>query len=206
MPVLVKTKTLLLLSFISFPAFSGAQAGQTYASETYSLGLIDSREPDIMKARKDSLHAFRNKIDDLTSIAYTIRHDAKGKSDSVTSFLIREAKEIEQQLHSTQIAFYEMSSKINCYEFTRNSKAILYLISTCDKNDIPNHIHDLIFEAGKAMRYAAEMKEEAYTHTLIISRIGPLGNAHEKEETALTKQCEVLAYLKKIKKNRNAKP
>jgi hypothetical protein len=206
MHVLVKTKTLLLLLFISFPAFSSAQAGQTYALETHSPNLTDSLETATIRAYQDSLITFRNKVDDLSFIANTIRRDAKGMSDSVTAFLIREAKEIEQQLHATQIAFYEMSSRINCYEYKRNSTAILYLLSTCDKNDIPNHIHDLIFEAGKTMRYAAEMKEEAYTNTLVISRIGPLGNAQEKEETALTKQREVLAYLKKIRKNRNAKP
>jgi len=206
MSFLVKAKALLLLLFIVFPVFSGAQSPRTYVPET-SLALIDSLDTaPVIKAYKDSLRAFGNKIDHLTLIAYTIRHDAKGTSDSVSSFLIREAKEIELQLHSTQIAFYEMSSKINCYEFSRNSKAIHSLISTFNKNDIPNHIHDLILEADKAMRYAAEMKEEAYTNTLIISRIGPLGNAQEKEEKALTKQFEALAFLKKAENKKNTKP
>lgn len=119
--------------------------------------------------------------------------------------LREEAAQLEQQALVKKIIASEINGRIHHTQFVVNKERAdsLYQTSTLTAKE---HINSLITNAGREIKIAREMREEAYSWTNNAARLGTLSNAEEKETLSLNKLAEAVTLLKSVKHHNGSTP
>lgn len=119
--------------------------------------------------------------------------------------LREEALKLEQQALVKKIIASEINGRINHTQFVLNKERAdsLYQTSTLTSKE---HITTLIANAGREIKIAREMREEAYSWTNNAAKLGTLSNAEEKETLSLHKLAEAVTLLKSAKRYNGSTP
>jgi hypothetical protein len=119
--------------------------------------------------------------------------------------LREEATRLEQQALIKKIIASEINGRNNHtqYVLTKERADSLYQNSTLNTKE---QINSLLVNAGREIKIAKEMREEAYSWANNAARLGTLSNAEEKETLSLTKLAEAVTLLKNVKRYNGSTP
>ena len=119
--------------------------------------------------------------------------------------LREEATRLEQQALIKKIIASEISGKLNYTQFVLKKEQADSLYQNSNLNT-KEQINVLIANAGREIKIAREMREEAYSWANNAARLGNLSNAEEKETLSLSKLAEAVTLLKNVKRYNGSTP
>jgi hypothetical protein len=193
-------KTNALLTALLALTIQGMAQGQTPASqeiknyETFFAGNLQklSLSPDEQAQwqKAEGADEILKQADELSAKAKALRE---------------EAARMEQQALIKKIIASEINGRNNHtqYVLTKERADSLYQNSTLNTKE---QINTLIVTAGREIKIAKEMREEAYSWTNNAARLGTLSNAEEKETLSLHKLTEAVTLLKSVKRYNGSTP
>ncbi len=159
-----------------------------FAGNIQKLSLPTDEQNEIMKAEKS---------DEILQQANDLIERAKD--------LREEAARLEQQAVVKKIIASEINGRLHNKQFILNKQQADSLIQNSTLSS-KEQINTLITTAGRDIKIAKEMREEAYAWTNNAARLGTLSNAEEKETSSLTKITDALTQLKSIKRYNGSTP
>ncbi len=115
--------------------------------------------------------------------------------------LIEAANLVYKQYETKQIEISELTAKISYERYELNKMTIKALKNGIKDLDVLDHAESLMYDSERALKMAIEMREEAYAEPSNSAKLGVMGNAEEKEYTALHKQSETINLLESGKQN-----
>lgn len=143
--------------------------------------------------------ALLSQADALQVAEKKLRAQANTKQGLDKAKLIAEANKKARQIEALQIQASEIAGKYNLEAFQFVEEVYAALVKDPNVND--NYMirsEELISEAEQTLKFAKEMRQEAYAMPNNAGKLGTLLNAQEMEEVALKKQKEAINTLNKV--------
>jgi hypothetical protein len=140
-----------------------------------------------------------SQAEELQASEKKLRAQANTKQGQEKAKLIASANKLARQVEALQIQASEIAGKFNLETFQFVEEVFAALLKDPNVNDSYTiRSEELNSEAEQTLKFAKEMRQEAYAMPNNAGRLGTLLNAQEMEEVALHKQKEAINTLNKI--------
>ncbi len=197
----MKTKlysTVLCLAFISMmQSLHSQNAPVQIGSKQIRVTLGAKANPEQSQPEKITID-LDQLADEMNFKAAALRNEAKKSSGELKTRLIAEANTLEGMALQIQIDALELSGKKHTEQFIVNNQTIRTMfINYTITRDAGMSATQLNTSAGRDMKLAREMREEADSEQQAIARLGRMSNANEKELLALDAQRKAMNILQK---------
>ncbi len=140
-----------------------------------------------------------SQADELQTSEKRLRAQANTKQGQEKAKLIAAANKLARQSEALQIQASEIAGKFNIETFQFVDEVFAALLKDPNVNDnFVMRSEELNSEAHQTLKFAKEMRQEAYAMPNNAGKLGTLLNAQEMEEVALHKQKEAINTLNKV--------
>jgi hypothetical protein len=197
------TFTLIALAFaVQVTVYGQTPANQAKAKfENLNVGSSMSayNKSLLTTSTLDDAKKLLSQADELQASEKKLRAQANTKQGQEKAKLIASANKLARQVEGLQIQASEIAGKFNLETFQFVEEVFAALLKDPNVND--SYIirsQELNSEAEQTLKFAKEMRQEAYAMPNNAGKLGTLLNAQEMEEVAIHKQKEAINTLNKV--------
>ena len=128
-----------------------------------------------------------------------LRAQANTKQGQDKAKLIASSNKVAKQIEALQIQASEIYGKFNLETFQFVEEVYAALLKDPNVNDnLIQNSSNLNSQAEQTLKFAKEMRQEAYAMPNNAGKLGTMQNAEEMENLAIAKQKEAINLLNKI--------
>jgi hypothetical protein len=198
------TFTLIALAFtVQVMVYGQTPANQAKKAKFENLNVGNSmsayNKSLLTTSTMDDAKKLLSQAEELQASEKRLRAQANTKQGQEKATLIASANKLARQVEVLQIQASEIAGKFNVETFQFIEEVFAALLKDPNVND--NYMarsEELNSEAEQTLKFAKEMRQEAYAMPSNAGKLGTLLNAQEMEEIALHKQKEAINTLNKI--------